>query len=267
MPLDNEPKRLRQLAFLYLTMARRTTDYLSDDELETLTTMLQAQSSGAGRSEVQSVLMRALNDYAATGEEATEARVIAEVLADHLSIEQRRAILEDLRELAEADGVVQKNEQGMLQALAKTWGIEKDPRRPASEDSSWGVLHHLAYIFLVLAHGTDNELSDTELQVMYNKLREWEPAVSPAEVERVLEEAMGAYSKGRDSERLEAAVRSVRDKLPREQRMAALNDLVKIANADGVFLDDEEDLINHLLSEWDVDPYANYGQHGNKSSE
>lgn len=267
MSLEKEPKRLRQLAFLYLTMARRTSDYLSDDELETLTTMLQNQSGGAGRSEVQGVLMRALNDYTSTGEESTEARVIAEVLADHLTIEQRQVILEDLRELAEADGVVHKNEQGMLQALAKTWGIEKDPRRPQSENASWGVLHHLAYIFLVLAHSTDNDLSDTELQVMYNKLREWEPTVSPDDVERVLEEAMSAYSKGRDADRLETAIRSVRDKLPRKQRMAALNDLVKIANADGVFLDDEEDLINHLLSEWDVDPYANYGQHGNKSSE
>lgn len=267
MALDSESNRLRKLAFLYIAMARCSSDYLSDEAVERLTDMLHARSGGAGRADVETVLMEALNDYESTGDEASAARGMAEELYDVLTVEQRQNVLEDLHDVAELDGLIQKNEQGMLQALATTWGIERDPRKPDPERTSWGVLHDLAYIFLVLAHSTDDELSDTELEVMFNKLREWEPAVHPDDVERVLEQAMGVYSQGRDSERLESAIRSVRQRLPREQRMAALNDLVKIANADGVFLDDEEDLINHLLSEWDVDPYANYGAHGNKSTE
>lgn len=267
MALNDDTQKLRQLAFLYLAMARSSADYVTDEELDAITEFLHERSGGAGRAEVQDTLMKALNDYSVSGDETAAARDVAEQLLDALTVDERQNILEDLRDLAEIDGIIEKNEQGMLQALASTWEISTDPRKPDPQQASWGVLHDLAYIFLVLAHGTDDELSDTELEVIFNKLREWEPGVHPDEVERVLEDAMGVYSRGRDAERLEEAIRSVRRRLPREQRMAALNDLVKIANADGVFLDDEEDLINHLLSEWEVDPYANYGRHGNKSGD
>lgn len=132
------------------------------------------------------------------------------------------------------------------------------------DTGEWSVLHDLAYIFLVLAHGTDHDLTETEVQVMLKKLHEWRPLDAPADMESVLEVAGEAYSMGEDGQRLKRSIDSVRKSLPREQRMAALNDLVKIANADGIFLDNEEDLINHLLSAWDVDPYANYGSHGSK---
>lgn len=264
MSFIDDTTQLRRLAFLYLTMAHRSDDYLSDSELESVTRMLTARSGLENRDAVQTVLMDALDDYVGSSEKGAEARVIAEALNESFSSEQKQSIYDDLKEIAEADGVLLKNERGMLRALAKTWDVRADIRAPQSRDGSWGVVHDLAYIFLVLAHSTDNDLSDTEMQVMYNKLREWEPAVSPDEVERVLQEAMMRYAEGQDDARLEAAIESVRNVLPREQRMAALNDLVKIANADGVFLDDEEDLINHLLSAWDVDPYANYGRHGSK---
>lgn len=136
---------------------------------------------------------------------------------------------------------------------------------PVQTDDSWSVLHDLAYVYLVLAHGADDDLSDTEVQVMLNKLHEWQPEVPPADVRRMFRLALDEYAKGADSERLEAAILSVREGLPHEQRKAALTDLVKIANADGLFLDDEEDLINHLQAAWDVDAYANYAPHGNKS--
>lgn len=152
-------------------------------------------------------------------------------------------------------------------------GLE-DKNMPRNDDPTveedWGVLHDLAYIFLVLAQGTDDDLTETEVQVMLNKLREWKPGDAPADVLTVLETARNAYGSkhgyGRsdEEERLRTAIASVRQSLPRAQRMAALNDLVKIANADGVFLDNEEDLINHLLTLWDVDAYAGYGSHGSK---
>ena len=127
------------------------------------------------------------------------------------------------------------------------------------------LLHELAFIYFVLAHGTDQELSGREVDVMVRKLQEWQPQLGEDQVRRVLASALARYgSRGRE-DALTAAISKVRTGLPTDQRMAALNDLVKIANADGVFLDDEEDLINRLLAEWEVDPYANYGQHGNKA--
>lgn len=264
MSFIHDRTQLRRLAFLYLTMAHRSDDYLSDSELESVTRMLCTRGGLDSRDAVQTVLMEALDDYVGASEKAAEARLIAEALNEALTQEQKKCILDDLKEVAEADGVLLRNERGMLRALANAWDIDGNIRAPQPRDGTWGVVHDLAYIFLVLAHSTDNDLSDTEMQVMYNKLREWEPSVPPDEVERVLQEAMSRYAEGQDDERLDAAIESVRNVLPREQRMAALNDLVKIANADGVFLDDEEDLINHLLTAWEVDPYANYGPHGSK---
>ena len=133
--------------------------------------------------------------------------------------------------------------------------------KPASD---WGVLHNLAYIFLVLAHGTDDDLTESEVQVMMNKLQEWRPQDARADLRSIFEVVSEVYSEGADEKRLKGAIDAVRELLPREQRMAAMNDLVKIANADGVFLDDEEDLINYLMTAWNVEPYANYGSHGSK---
>lgn len=267
MTLDSERDRLSLLAYLYAAMARCSSDYVTDEALDKLAGMLQARCSNAGRAQAESALMTAINEGLSEVDELSRTKAIAEELDAILSPEEKVNVMDDFKEIAQLDGIMDRNEQGMLQALATTWGIERDPRVPKSEQESWGVLHDLAYIFLVLAHGTDDDLSDTELEVIFNKLREWEPGVPPDEVEAVLEDVMRVYSGGRDARRLESAVRSVRNRLPREQRMAALNDLVKIANADGVFLDNEEDLINHLLSQWEVDPYANYGPHGNKSAE
>lgn len=255
---------LRRLAFLYLTMAHRSDHGLSDAELASITRMICMRSRRDDEEEVRQIVRLALDDYQSTDEVDAEARLIAEAMAGYLDQEQKLEILEDLRDLAELDGVVQKNEQGMIAALAAAWDLPRDARDPSIADGSWGVLHHLAYIFLVLAHGTDDELSDQEMQVIFNKLHEWQPEISPDEIESVLKAAMSLYAKGDHSDYLDAAIDSVRDGLPREQRMAALNDLVKIANADGVFLDDEEDLINHLVHAWDVDPFANYGPHGSK---
>lgn len=136
---------------------------------------------------------------------------------------------------------------------------------PPSSNPLAGVLHDLAYIYFVLAHATDDDLSGSERQVIGNKLREWIPDAPVGDVDRMMRLALSEYGEGKDEDRLESAIASVRAALPLQQRMAALNDLVKIANADGVFLDDEEDLINHLQKEWDIDPSANYEPHSDKS--
>ena len=264
MSHPDDRRRLHLLAVLYLRMAHQSDDYLSDSELESVTLKLAGRSFSEGGPDVRHIVMESLQEYL----HAADANALAEAAADQLdgdlTTQQKRDILDDLRQIAEADGVLLKHEREMLRAIAGTWGIEMLLQEDEGGNKSWGVLHDLAYIYLVLAHSTDHDLSETEMHVMLNKLQEWQPQVSRGDVKTVLSGALNAYAEGEDQERLEHSIQSVRRTLPRKQRMAALNDLVKIANADGVFLDNEEDLINHLLSEWDVDPYANYGRHGSK---
>ena len=189
-------------------------------------------------------------------------------LRDRLSTGQKSRVLEDLQQIAGADGVLLQDERGLLSALAQTWGVEVSDAAAAAgapeegTGAPWGVLHDLAYIYVHLAHGTDHELSTQEVQVMVNKLREWQPEETDEPTEGILEAALEAYGRGGHSDMFERAIASVRRVLPHPERMAALNDLVKIANADGVFLDDEEDMINNLVAAWDVDPSASYKLRG-----
>ena len=264
MPTIDDRAQLRRLAFLYLWTAHQSDNYLSDAELESVTRRLAGRSPYGDSSEIRRIVMEALEEYLEADDADVEARAAARHLGNSLDRDQKYEILEDLRQIAVADGVLLKAERSILRSLAEVWGISPAATMAAGGTGAWGVLHDLAYIYLVLAHSTDFDLSETEIQVMLNKLREWQPEVAAADVKAVLSSALGAYSEGEDDNRLESAIQSVRKSLPREQRMAALNDLVTIANADGVFLDNEEDLINHLLTEWDVDPYANYGRHGSK---
>lgn len=265
MPRIDDRSSLKHLAFLYLSIAHRSDDYLSDAELEAVTRMLTARSVAQNRSEIQPIVMDALQDYLNADDVETATGTAAEHLQTVLTDNEKRGVLRDLESVAESDGVLLTSEQSMLRRLAEAWSIRVPLEEPAgSEPENWGVLHDLAYIYLVLAHGTDRDLTDSEVHVMLNKLKEWIPDGASADMRSVLDAAMEAYSLAENDDRIERSIRSVRDGLPREKRMAAMNDLVKIANADGVFLDTEEDLINHLLTEWDVDPFANYGRHGSK---
>ena len=261
----DDPASVRHLAFLYIAIAHRSDDYMSDAELETVTRMLTNRTAGQDRDKVQPIIMDALDVFMRTNDVEAAAREAAAYLLGVLTTDEREAVLGDLKGIAQADGVMLDEERNVLYRLADAWGLDiSTETAAASGGGEWGVLHDLAYIYLVLAHGTDNDLTGTEVQVMLNKLQEWQPDDASADMRAVLASAMDVYSQGEDQKRLEHSIASVRDGLPREKRMAAMNDLVKIANADGVFLDIEEDLINHLLTEWDVDPFANYGSHGSK---
>lgn len=262
---------MRDLALLYLIMAHGTDDYLSDTELTVITDRLHARTPGDDRADVQDVVMEALAVYMDAQEPMKPFTAAMYSLREQLEPAERHEMLNDLADIARADGVVLKNERGLLRALAECWEVERPGQniaQPLSKGDrpprSIGVMLDLAYIYLTLAHGTDYELSEAETQVMLRKLNEWQPSLSEGQVRDVLREAMERYAEGLDERRLQDAIEAVKEGLPKKQRMAALNDLIQIANADGVFLDGEEDLINRLLAVWEVDPYANYGDHGSK---
>lgn len=258
--------QLRSLAFLYLAMGHGTDNYLSGAELDAITDRLHARYPGLDRAAVQDVVGEAIAVYMESENFSGTAMDRIASIRDGLSPRQRKAILDDLLAVAEADGVVLKNERSLLASLAESWELETDTsdESGSGDAASWNVSHHLALIYLMLAHGTDNELSEQERTVMLRKLVEWEPQRSESEVRKILQAALDQYAEGVSEEQFTASIHAVREGMPENKRMAALNDLVKIANADGVFLDREEDLINQLLVAWEIEPYANYGKHGSK---
>lgn len=264
------PAYLPDLAFLYLAVAYGADDYLSDAELGAIIEMLQRRWPEIGQTELQSIVAKALARQMDAGDVGEALDQAAEALEEELTLDEQEAVLADLRDVAEADGVVLHRERMLLHRLADRWEMDR-PVLPspgldveAHHEGTWSILHDLAFLYLVLAHSTDDELTVTEVQVILSKLQEWQPELSREQVQTVLDEAVDRYATGPDHEALRASVRALGELLPEEQRMAALNDLVQIANADGIFLDNEEDMINELMDAWEVAAFSSRGNEGTK---
>lgn len=256
------PPYVHDAALLYLAMAHGTDDYLSDAELRTVTDRLHERLDGVPRPTVQDAVMEAMSVYLDAPDDLALATGAMLRLRGALDAETRASLLDDLLAIARADGVVLDNERGLLASLSECWGVVLPrgarPAPPHAAGDAPDVLGHLAFLYLVLAHGADSELSDDELRVIRIKLQGWQKGLDDDDVDAVLDRARTRYAHGPDEDALHASIDAVRDGLPPDRRRAALSDLIAIANADGVFLDHEEDLINTLVSAWDVGAYSGY---------
>ena len=250
---------LHELALLYLAMAQSDVADLSYAEREAVVDNLHSRYAYLDRAEVQNVVLEALTGH--DGEALrVAARQVIDTLGEILSDEEKEDTLKDLVRIARADGVILDRERHFLDAIAASWAVslpldEAAPARAEADVASWGALHHLAFIYLVLAHAPDSDFSADERRLILNKLHQWEPGLDEHAVQEVLDRAIQRYAQGPSPAMLAESVEAVKRKLPAAQRQAALNDLVQIANADGVFLDSEEDLLNDLKTAWDLDAF------------
>ncbi|MFQ5570829.1 MAG: TerB family tellurite resistance protein [Rhodothermales bacterium] len=266
MSNDKSERLLHELALLYLAMAQSGDDDLSYAEREAVTDNLHSRYAHLRRADVQNIVLEVLAVHQERADLLEASRQAAHALRNRLSEPQKKAVLQDLVRVAQADGVVLAHERDLLANLARQWEVDIPSQALApsfdsedTEEATWGPLTHLAFIYLVLAHGTDRELSQDERDVILLKLREWKPPLSDRAVQTILEQALERYARGSNQERLAASVEAVKEALPAAQRKAALNDLIQIANADGVFLDSEEDLLNDLMAAWDLDAFGGFG--------
>ena len=249
---------LHELALLYLAMAQSDAD-LSYAEREAVVDNLHSRYAYLGRAEVQNVVLETLTGHDGAALRAAAHEVI-DTLGEILSDEEKEATLSDLVRIARADGVILDRERRFLDDIATSWTVplplgKAAPTRAEADVASWGALHHLAFIYLVLAHAPDSDFSAEERRLILNKLHQWEPRLDEDAVQDVLDRAIQRYAQGPNAAMLTVSVEAVKLKLPAAQRQAALNDLVQIANADGVFLDSEEDLLNDLRTAWDLDAF------------
>lgn len=256
---------LRDLALLYLAVAQSSDDALSSAELETVTDTLHHHFDDLDRAEVQNLVMEAMTEHLEAPARNAAARQMVSDLGEGLTGPQQRAVLDDLGRIARADGVLLDSERELLAAIAEAWNLPHPappPAGPAAEEDGDGALQHLVFLYLLLAHGTDQDLSEDERQVIRTRLRAWRPALSDGRIRAVFERALERYAHGATPERISESVAVVREALPEARRRAAFDDLVQIANADGLFLDSEEDLLNELRTAWDLGTYTGYSALG-----
>lgn len=114
------------------------------------------------------------------------------------------------------------------------------------------LLRDLALIYLTLAHGTDEDLTDTEVDAMANALHAWQEEVQQESVLSAIKGALGLYAREDALDQVNAAIHGVREHLAEQQRQTILDDLVELAMADGQYLHEESLFIGDLADAWSV---------------
>ena len=247
---------LPDLARLYLAMAQSSDGDFSYAEREAVVDNLHRHYPDTDRAEIQNVVLEVLTAYADDLSLYATTLAALRVLREVLSPAQQTAVLQDLVRIARADGVVLDGERELLTAVAESWRLplprEAHDPPPARDADAADALHHLAFLYLVLAHATDHDFSEGERLLILKNLRRWRPDLDERQVRAVLDQALERYAHGLDPDRLDESVEAVRLAFPISERRNALADLTQIANADGVFLDSEEDFLNRLKTAWEV---------------
>ena len=104
------------------------------------------------------------------------------------------------------------------------------------------ALRNLALLYLALAHGADDYLSDSELRTVIHQIERRFPdlVADTHSAQEVVMEALSVYA---DAEEpltlLSDAMAALRDSISLEDRARFLDDLSHVARADGVVLRDE----------------------------
>lgn len=257
---------IENLALIYIALAHAADRDLSDAEVNAIAERLRNWQSGASKT-VLSALKEALDDY--VQEEAQE-RVNAAIrtIRDHIPQDQRQQMLDDLMEIAMADGKFTHGESAFIGELARVWGLHASDGQEGNGGSWWSVLedgvptgkwtalHHLALIYVSLAHETDDDLSTREIQAITDKLREWVPDAGENEILNVVTEVLSVYVQGQDKRLFSESVEALKTAVPVHQRSALLADLRFIADADGVTLETEREMIERLSNSWKISASA-----------
>lgn len=252
------------LALIYIALAYGTDHELTDGEMTALTEALREWTVIPDDAHVQEVVMEAATAFL-EGDARAEVRHSIDRLSEELTFVERRRALRDVIRIAEADGVLLEREQGLIHVLADAWSL-KQLSEELLEDTSavvqrkgedWGLIHELAFLYIVVAHSANNDLSSDEIDVMLDRLQEWQPELSRDEIRDVFRRSLQVYAEEPEQALIQESVEALKEVLPVVQRLTVLDDLNTVAHADGGLTRNERELIMHLARAWDVNVRLN----------
>lgn len=259
MTLSNQTwTRAHDLALIYIALAYGADQELSDDELATITDALQEWRANFPVDEVQDVVMEALTVY--LDADADEEVVLAiDSLKDQLSQADRRRAIEDVVRIAEADGVLLSTERNLINRVAEAWEIKSiaeqllEASQAAVETGpDWSYLHDIGLTYLIMAHTSDEKITEPEIAAMIERLNAWQSNLTEPEIRTILRSALTYYSRGLGQEEVEKSVRAIREKLSVVHRLVLLDDLLFIGQSDGAISNREKELLEYFSLAWDV---------------
>jgi uncharacterized tellurite resistance protein B-like protein len=251
------------LAVVYIAIAYGTDHDLSDEELKVLTEALQAWEEREAPA-VREVIVEAATAFVEGDAEAEVQRAMRE-LRSALAPQERRDTVRYLIRIAEADGVLLEREQGFIHALAEAWSLKELSEELLENTSAvvqrrgedWGLIHELAFLYILVGHTAGEELSPDTIDVMADRLQEWQPERSEEQVREVVRRALQVYADEPGEDLIHDSVEVLKQVLPSTQRLTVLDDLYTVARADGTITRDERALIQSLAKAWDVNVRLN----------
>ena len=252
------------LALIYIALAYGTDHDLSEEEMEALTDALREWTVIPDSARVQEVVMEAATAFL-EGDARAEVRRSIDDLSDELSLVERRRALRDVMRIAEADGVLLEREQGLIHVLADAWSLKQLSEELLKDTTAvvqrkgedWGLIHELAFLYIVVAHSSNNDLSGDEIDVMLDRLHEWQPELSRDELREVFRRALQVYAEEPEQSLIQESVEALKKVLPEVQRLTVLDDLNSVAHAEGSLTRTERELIMYLARAWDVNVRLN----------
>lgn len=253
-----------KLALIYIALAYGTDHELREEEMTAITQALQEWTAFPNDAGVQEVVMEAATAFL-EGDARAEVRRSIDELSKELSSEERRQALHDVVDVAEADGVLLEREQGLIHILADAWSLKQLSEELLQDTAAvvqrkgedWGLIHELAFLYIVVAHSANNDLSGEEIDVMVNRLHEWQPDLSREGVRDVLRRSLQVYAEDPEQSLIQDSVETLKQALPLVQRLTVLDDLNTVAHADGGLTRTERELIMNLARAWDVNVRLN----------
>lgn len=124
---------------------------------------------------------------------------------------------------------------------------------PYDDKSAWSPLHEMALIYLALLNSSDDDLRSDSVAVTRDLLRSWFPDIDDQRLDQVIEDVLLIQLSTLSDRMLSTAVESLRQSMPRDQRIAVLSELADVAMADGFVIPDEASFIERLAQEWDIE--------------
>lgn len=129
---------------------------------------------------------------------------------------------------------------------------------PIDDGSDWSALHELSLVYLTLVYHPGRARFPEEARsegrtLVHETLRMWYPDASDERINRALQEALLVHISPMREQMLAIAVNSLRQSMPRDQRIAVLSDLADLAMEEGFVVPDEASFIERLARDWDIE--------------
>lgn len=113
------------LALIYLALTHGADDELDASEIDAMSKKLSEWNTHSSREAVKKIMREVMLVYVgSSGDQMLEASIAS--VADEMSKPSRIAILNDLADIATADGTIVMGEVDFIQQLARDWGVDRD---------------------------------------------------------------------------------------------------------------------------------------------